>query len=113
MKLHLSVGEYEFVEVEFEETESGLEGMHDLYHRIKERFRPKPINELPAKEWDTFLVNQFDGVPNHTETIERMSPAQKKAYNDNKRALNRIAAREERNKVTEEDLDKALSDLND
>lgn len=51
---------------------------------------PLPVNELPPKEWDKFLENWLLGEPNHTETIEKMSPQQRKLYNDLKRAKNRL-----------------------
>lgn len=84
---------YEFVEVEVDLPDSiidDLEKIAGTRDALKRVLAPRPINELPPKEWDMMLENQLQGKTNHTELIARMSPAQRKHYNDNKRAINRI-----------------------
>lgn len=83
--------QYEYVEIERElEDGASYTRIAEVYAEIGEAFKPRPINELPPKEWDTFLENWLLGESNHTETIEKLSPVQKATYNVLKRAKSRI-----------------------
>lgn len=93
---------YEYVEVEREFGDMANAGDIAEYREyIREGLRPKPINEMPAKEWDTFIQNWLEGKPNHTESITKLSPAQSKFYNDLKRAKSRAEAEVKRQELSE------------
>lgn len=97
MKLTIRIpGEmYSFDEVELEvpATKDAPMILKEWADDVRAAFAPKPINEMPAKDFDVFVENMLMGVPNHTETLEKLSPAQKTCHNTIKRALNRIKAK--------------------
>jgi len=83
--------QFEYVEVHSEEpNEIEPKEIARYYEEYSSAFRPKPINSLNDKEYDTFIQNMLEGGSNHVEDIERMSPEQQKYMQIVKRALNRI-----------------------
>ncbi len=101
IKLHLSIGEYEFVEVEAEgELEKDEAHMaaaaKETYDTIKAAFKPRPINELEPKAFNAFIDAQLLGEPNHLDQWEKMSPKQVDIAQTIKRALARLEARDKR-----------------
>ncbi len=92
----ISTGQFEYVEIEqdFKDTAyvesempSVIKSAHDDYVNA---FKPKPINSLSDKEFDTFIQQQLEGEGNHIEDYEKCSPDQKKIVQLIKRALKRI-----------------------
>lgn len=98
-KLHIPTEQYGFCEVEF--TDYSAAQASQLYTEVSKAFQAKPINELPTKEFnaalDEFLLSNT--LTNGTEVYEKMSPAQQNCFQEVKKSLKRLSARE--NKGTE------------
>ena len=96
--LHVSVGEYEFVEVETEIIQDSdiavSAAAKGTYDTIKAAFAPKA--GVTDKEMNAFVDNMLMGGDNHIESWEKMSDTQRSHAQTIKRALARIAAKEQR-----------------
>jgi hypothetical protein len=91
-KIHIPIGEYAFIEEEFEKVDGQF-----LYTPEQLVARGKEITEafkgrvgLSEKEFDEFVQKQLEGGKNHIEDYNRMSLEQQKFIQVNKRALKRI-----------------------
>lgn len=65
--LHIPTEQYGFVALELEvgakpiSLERESESVANLYQIYANAFKPKPINELPTKEWNRILDKYLDG----------------------------------------------------
>ena len=82
----IRTGDFEYIMQEYEKLspEEAIEKFSELKTKFNGGFG------LDAKDFDTFIQNQLNGVDNHTDTIEQLSSEQMKMYQINKRALSRI-----------------------
>ncbi len=86
---------YEFVEVSIEASDEMSAERIEIAHReLKDAFKPKPINQLPEKEWRIFLEKVMLNEPNHIDQYEKCSPEQKKTINEIKKTLKRLESRQ-------------------
>ena len=84
MKVHVEIGQYEFVEVEAETPEQAKE----LYNEIKQEF--KGGEGLDKKEWNKALDLYLEKGTGDVETYQQMSEEQKAIFQEIKRSLKRI-----------------------
>lgn len=95
IKLHIPTEQYGFVEIEPETDDP--HAVAGIYQQFSGAFK---VNEgIPDKEFDAFIQRQLLGQSNHVEEYQAMSPEQKKYVQINKRALNRIRAKDESERV--------------
>ncbi len=90
---------YAYVEIETELKilNPSPEQIADEYNRFSDAFKPKPINEMPKKEFDAYIENQLLGNGKNGEEYYKMSPAQQECAQTIKRALKRLEAKENKN----------------
>lgn len=85
MKIHIEIGQYEFIEQEVESVEEA----QSLYHEVKRAF--KSGEGLPKKEWDKVvedvLQRQLSGDPG---ILDEMNAYQKSFVDETKRGFSRI-----------------------
>jgi hypothetical protein len=85
-KIHIPIGEYAFIEEEFEGK--SVEELVARANEIRKAYEPKV--GLPDKAFDEFIQRQLEGGKNHIEEYNAMSPEQQKFVQVTKRALKRI-----------------------
>jgi len=85
--LHIPTEQYGFIEADLEATQASVAA---IYQTIKDEFRPKPLNELPKKEWRKELIELLLGGSAKVELHEKMSPKQKELYHEIELALAQI-----------------------
>lgn len=93
----ISTAMYEYVEIE-EEPQLGktADQVRETYDGFVRAFAPKPINQLPDKEYNIFIDAMLLNEANHIDTWEKLSNKQKEIAQILKRALKRIEARNNR-----------------
>ncbi len=91
-RIHLSVGEYEFVEIE-EEVES-VEEANELYNASK-TLKMASTEGLDHKEWRSALDRYLTDGTGETDVYLRMSDSQKGVFQELKKSFKRIKAKEE------------------
>ena len=83
--------QYAFIEIETECD--SIEEAHLAYEQAMAMIR----NEgLPVREWQEWLINQLLEQDNHVEQMEKLSPMQKWATHEIKKALNTIKRRNQK-----------------
>ena len=92
-----------YIDAGEELTPEVIKGLVDDHTRLTEAFNaPQGVEEgLQGKEWLRFQENVLNGVDNHTETLEKMSKAQRWWYNETKKTLKRLEAKEQPLQITE------------
>lgn len=92
IKIHLAIGEYEFVEFETERLDNSA---MDNVRAIREAFKPKV--GLPSKEFNEFIDRQLNGEPNNIEDYNQMNAGQQDVAQHIKKALARISYKQNKN----------------
>lgn len=87
--LHIPTEQYGFVSIEVDKSFPPQE-VRELYDEYSRAFKLGAMNGVSPKDFDQFIQNQLSGKGNHTDYIEKLSPAQYEHYQINKRALKRI-----------------------
>lgn len=79
---------YAFIETEFE---GSVEDAVALYNQIKEATAPKPVNEMSRNEFNEIFDLVWAGKPiaDDPGILDKMSPAQRYAINEVKKAVKR------------------------
>ncbi len=87
---------YAYVELEHEySTSPSPEDVKVNYEKFVDAFKPKPEQQLDAKEYQAWLINQLLGLGNGVEDMEKMSQEQKFYSHELKKALATIKRRNE------------------
>lgn len=91
-KVHIAVGQYEFVEVDYDSPEEARQG----YEEVKKAFsEPQNIPSLATKDWQRVLDAYLVENRVEEEDYTRMSDKQRLLINEIKKSLNRVAAKGE------------------
>lgn len=90
MKVHVAIGQYEFVEADVETHQDAKEA----YDNIKAAFAPDDKSGLDDKTWRTVLDKYLTVNTMHTEEYYAMSHEQQKVIQEIKKSFKRIQARE-------------------
>lgn len=84
-KIIIPIVEYGNITYEVEDTPESINETATYLLSLR-----KPKAGLSDKEMDAFIERQMNGISNHVEEYNRMTPEQQKFIQMNKRALNRI-----------------------
>lgn len=104
--LHIPVEQYGFVAVEMEGeeiSEGNAEAVADLYRYYQDAFKEKNGAGIPSKEYNTALDEYLTSNTGNTETYLAMSPEQQRVFQEIKKSLKRIKAKEDLPTVNEEE----------
>lgn len=71
---HISTGMYSFLG--FSGFKGTLEEALAKYREVEESTKPRPVNELPQKEWRDWLDKYIKGESVDSDSYSKMSPNQ-------------------------------------
>lgn len=92
VKLHIPTEQYGYCEVEPDSVSP--EAIAEVYKMYADAFKPKPINELPTKEWNICLDRYMHGTGMSETELSHLSPKQGWMIHEIDKSFTRLKAKE-------------------
>lgn len=86
---HVPTEQYGFTSVEVEGT---AEDAAKAYRELADAFKPKPVNEMPARDFQAILDDLLEdqSIAGDPGSLELMSPVQQRVIQEIKKSFKRI-----------------------